>query len=221
VVRPIGFSINKILDNMKILKRSMLVALGLGAILTGCKPDGVGPSGGDGRGKSISALVGEEHPVLDTVCKYSDSVFFRSSPSTNLNTNNYAEGVNASTGMTYPAVVPTTYSYPASFYVNKCLDPDPNGVAAGPTGYVAGNIIPCTTPQMKWGNFVMYNGYEYGTQDSVHWLDVDFSLANGYLCDFTNWVFAIDDGIQVDPITGVPNTTGSDWSSLAVNPARN
>ncbi len=195
--------------------------LGLVALLFGCQPDGVGPSD-SGKGKSFDGLVGEDHPVLDTVCKYSDSVFFRSVATTNLNTNNYAAGSVVSTGVTWGAVTPTTYTYPASFYVNKCLDPDPNGPSVpGPLGYVQGNIIPCPSQMMKWGHLVMYNGYLYGSQDTTHWLDVDFSLAVGFLCDLNNWDFAISNTITIDPVTGAPNTQSSDWSTLAVNPARN
>jgi hypothetical protein len=160
---------------MKLFKKSTLVALGLGALLFGCRPDGVSPTTGDDKSASLGGAFDDTHVTLDTVCKYSDSVFFRSSD--------------------------------GSYVVNKC-------VGAG------GIAIPCTTPQMKWGHFVMYNGYEYTATDSIHWLDIDFALASGFVCDFNNWLFTTSNSLQVDPNTGVPSV-GTDWSSSVINPSRN
>ena len=67
----------------------------------------------------------------------------------------------------------------------------------------------------------MYNGYEYvPNQAPVHWLDVDFSLAGGFFCDFSNWQFTTSNNLPVDPNTGFPSV-GTDWNSLVINPMRN
>ncbi len=102
-----------------------------------------------------------------------------------------------------------------SYNVNNCDDGD----------WFNPQIIPCDTslPPVPWGSFVMYNGYQYVTNptpDTIHWLDVDFSLSPGIFCDFNNWLFTTDGSIGIDPNTGTP-TTGTDWSSEVLNPLRN
>ncbi len=159
---------------MKFFAKSMFVALGLGAVLFGCSPDNVNPTG-DSKEKSVAGAFDDVHQVLDTICKYSDSVFFRS-PN-------------------------------GSFRVDKC-------VGAG------GTAIACTMAQPKWGSFVMYNGYTTNTSTPVHWLNVDFGLAGGWMCDFNNWLFTTNNSISMDPNTNLPSV-GTDWSSVVYNPYRN
>jgi hypothetical protein len=169
---------------MKQFTKAMLLAIGLGATLLGCKPDEVGPDRNQGKGRSIAGAVAEEHPNLDTICKFSDSVYFRGTD--------------------------------GSYYVNVCNDGD----------FFAPQIVPCVGDQPRWGSFVMYNGYEYrydsltGTVDSIHQLDVDFTLAPGIFCDFTNWLFTVNNTILLDPNTNAP-IVGTDWSSLLIDPLRN
>ena len=97
-----------------------------------------------------------------------------------------------------------------SFYVNKCVSED----------WFAPEVVPCDPGQPKWGSFVVYNGYQYTQTDSIHWLDVDFSLAPGIFSDLSSWVFTTGNGILIDPNTGTP-TVGTDWSSVVSNPVRN
>jgi hypothetical protein len=63
---------------MKRFKNVILWGLMLGAVLVGCRPDQVGPTGGqkDG-GNSIEGAAAEQHPILDTICKLNDTIFFR------------------------------------------------------------------------------------------------------------------------------------------------
>ncbi len=169
---------------MKIFKKSILAVLALGLVLFGCKPDSVGPKDTDGDTK-IAGAFDDNHPTLDTVCKYADSVLFRSVASGN-------------------------GQFPASYVVNKC-------VGSG------GSAIVCANPaiQPNWGSFVMYNGYERPlNQAPIHWLDVDFSLAGGWFCDFSNWQFTTANNLLVDPNTGFPSV-GTDWNALVLNPMRN
>ncbi len=98
-----------------------------------------------------------------------------------------------------------------SFDVDKCI-------GAG------GVLVTCNGPQMKWGSLTMYSGYtglNLPVPAPEHWVDVDFSLSTGWMCDFTNWAFVVTNGITIDPNTGLPVMTGQDWKSQAVNPARN
>lgn len=169
---------------MKTFTNSLLVGLALVAVLFGCRPDRVDPANSDNPAK-VAGAFDDTHPTLDTVCKYADSVHFRSVASTN-------------------------GTFPATYIVNKCVG----------TG---GSAIICSNPggQQRWGSFVMYNGYEYvPNQAPVHWLDVDFNLAGGWFCDFTNWQFTTANNLQVDPNTGFPSV-GTDWNSLVLNPMRN
>jgi hypothetical protein len=61
---------------MKQFAKSMLAVVGIGALLFGCQPDGIKPS--DKGGNGVAGSAGDAHPALDTVCKYSDTVFFKS-----------------------------------------------------------------------------------------------------------------------------------------------
>ena len=165
---------------MKHFKKSIFVALAMGLVLVGCKPDNVDPTsknGGKGD-KSVAGAFDDLHPTLDTVCKISDSIFFRS-----------ADG---------------------SYNVNNCVSED----------WFNPVVEPCAPGQPKWGSLFVYNGYQYTTTDTIHWLDVDFTLAPGIFNDLSNWVFTTGNGIQIDPNTGTP-TVGTDWSSTLSNPVRN
>ncbi len=98
-----------------------------------------------------------------------------------------------------------------SFDVDKCI-------GAG------GVLVTCNGPQQKWGSLVMYSGYtglNLPVPAPEHWLDVDFSLTTGWMCDFTNWAFVVNNGITIDQNTGLPDMTGTDWKAQSVNPARN
>jgi hypothetical protein len=163
---------------MKHFTKSILVVLGVAALLFGCQPDGVKPKGDNGN--DIAGAAGDVHPTLDTVCKYSDTVFFRSND--------------------------------GSYNINKCgyWDELPTPVA-------------CDGPQEKWGFLQMYNGYLMGanSQANSHWLDVSFSIAYGWYCDFNAWEFTIANGITIDPNTGFPSTgQGTDWNTAVNNPPR-
>lgn len=65
---------------MKVFTKSMMVALGLGALLFGCRPDQVGPT--DGPSKDVAGAFDDVHVNLDTVCAYADTIFFRASDGT-------------------------------------------------------------------------------------------------------------------------------------------
>ena len=97
-----------------------------------------------------------------------------------------------------------------SWYVNKCVSED----------WFSPVVLPCIGDQPKWGYFFVYNGYQYTTTDTVHWLDVDFTLAPGIFCDLSSWLFTTGNGITVDPNTGFPNVA-QDWSNAVSNPVRN
>jgi hypothetical protein len=155
-----------------------LAAVGVAATLFGCSPDGVKPK--DSKDGGIAGAAGDVHPVLDTVCKYSNTIFFRSDD--------------------------------GSFEINKC-------------GYweELAEPIACTEPQERWGSLQMYNGYIIGSSGNpnTHWLDVSFTTAYGWYCDFNAWKFVISNGITIDPNTGFPEETGGiDWSSAQYNPVR-
>lgn len=163
----------------------MLVALGLGAVLFGCKPDQVDPSGNKGtKDSGLAGVFDELHPNLDTVCKLADSVYFRSTD--------------------------------GSWNVNVCNDGE----------FFSPQVVPCVGPQPRWGSFSMYNGYEYrhdantGLTDTIHMLDVDFTLAPGIFCVFTDWIFTIDGAAIIDQNTGLP-IAGTDWGHMDIDPLRN
>jgi hypothetical protein len=61
---------------MKRYKNLLLVALVLGLAMLSCRPENVGPR--DFGGRAIAGAAGEEHRILDTICKYSSVIPFRS-----------------------------------------------------------------------------------------------------------------------------------------------
>jgi hypothetical protein len=163
---------------MKLNHLLVLCASALGLILFGCQPEDVTPDRRHGKTPGFAANEEEEHPNLDTVCKYSDSVYFR--------------------------------SLDGSYYVNVCNDGN----------FFSPAIVPCVGAQPRWGSFVMYNGYQYyhdsltNVVTPIHYLDVDFSLAPGLYCDFSDWVFTIEGFLIIDQNSGLPQV-GTDWSQLA------
>jgi hypothetical protein len=62
---------------MKRFTYFVLAVTAMAVMLTSCRPDNVGPKD-DRGGSGIAGAAGDIHPTLDTICKASDYVYFRS-----------------------------------------------------------------------------------------------------------------------------------------------
>ncbi len=93
------------------------------------------------------------------------------------------------------------------FYIDKCI-------GAG------GTVVACSGPQQKWGSLVMYNGHESSTGSPIEWLELDFTLSTGWMCEYTDWGFLPINSVVVAPNADAPSPN-NDWSAAAVSPARN